>query len=258
MPRPLLLACFLACAGALSGQSNEANIIYRTLCFRQVNNITSLHVRGPGEGGMKEMPLWTAEFTRPDKMKLVDGKAVFFVPDKSPEAKEPFKPVAQVAVPPTNRVLFLFLPAPEGSPAPYEVRALAADEKSYPLGQTRVLNMAPVAMRIHLGENERVVGPGKGDILPKPKSLNKYDQFNVLIEFQRGEERMRVSNTRWKSSDRKGDLVIAFIDPVTKLPVSNLFEDVPATVDPNAAPANHGGDAPPPPPAPAPAAGARP
>ena len=58
------------------------------------------------------------------------------------------------------------------------------------------------------------------------------------VDFQRGEEWMRVSNTRWKSSDRKRDLVIAFFDPVTKRPMANLFEDVPATVDPNAVPTN--------------------
>ena len=247
--RPLLIGTlFVACAGLLPAQTNETNVTFRAVCFRHCGGLTSLHFRAQGSDGMKELALWTAEFTRPERMKIADGKAVFYVPDTTPNAKEPFKPLASVAVPDSPRLLFLFLPAAApaaDNPAPanpnanpYEIRVMAADDRSYPLGQTRVLNLAPTPMRIQLGEHEKIVAPTKGDILPKPTRLNRYDQFNVIIDFQRGEEWMRVSNTRWKSSDRKRDLVIAFFDPATKRPMANLFEDVPATVDPNAVPTN--------------------
>jgi len=236
----LLGTLLVACAGLLPAQTNETNVTFRAVCFRHLGGLTSLHFRGAGNEGMKELSLWTAEFTRPEQMKIADGKAVFYVPDTTPNAKEPFKPLAAVPVPDSNRLLFLFLPAAVNeatpNPNPYEIRAMAADDRNYPLGQTRVLNLAPTPMRIQLGEHEKIIAPTKGEILPKPTRLNRYDQFNVVIDFQRGEEWMRVSNTRWKSSDRKRDLVIAFLDPATKRPMANLFEDVPATIDPNAAP----------------------
>lgn len=237
----LIGTLLVACAGLLPAQTKETGVTFRAVCFRHCGGLTSLHFRAQGSDGMKELALWTAEFTRPDRMKIADGKAVFYVPDTTPNAKEPFKPLASVAVPDSPRLLFLFLPAAApatGNPAPanpnanpYEILVMAADDRSYPLGQTRVLNLAPTATRISLGEQQKVLAPMKTEIIPKPTRLNRYDQYNVLIEFLRGEEWMRVSNTRWKSSDRKRDLVIIFLDPVSKRPMASLFQDAPATAD---------------------------
>jgi len=136
----------------------------------------------------------------------------------------------------------VFLPGGgEGEDRPYRLLALPDDERSFPWGQLRLFNMAPVPVRFHLGEysgsRARTLEPGALDQIARIRKLNSYKMYNVVIEFQTKSGFVTTNNTRWKSIERKRDLAISFLDPKTRRPTVALFQDVRRQYDePPAAP----------------------
>ena len=213
--------------------ADEQTIEFRTLCFQHQEDIKEVLVPSPDgkDKRMLKVPLYRA-YSEKMKMRAVDGVATFVVRAPGAEGEKPaFRTVAQAKLPASRQVLFVFLPGGEkGSKRPYRLLALPDDERSFPWGHVRMINVAPVSVRFHLGEysgsKARTLKPGALDQIAGIRKLNPYKMYNVVIEFGTKSGFVTTNNTRWKSLERKRDLAIAFLHPKTRRPTVALFQDV--------------------------------
>lgn len=231
MRLPAAIALLLAAALACPAQEGTRQVEVRTLCFQHVDDIKKVYVPGTEPGMLTEVPLYLSSYSLPQKLKVKDGTVAFAVPDAAPQNPGGHRVIARTKVPAdTTRALFLFLPGDDPAKEPYKVVTFADDTRSFPWGSVRLINLAKVPVRFHLGEfsgeNAKTIAPGKLAVVPKVRKLNEFNQYNVLIEFQGPDGFVPVSNTRWKTVDGKRDLAIAYIDPAGMRPVVNLYEDI--------------------------------
>ncbi|MCX6878547.1 MAG: hypothetical protein NTW21_32745 [Verrucomicrobia bacterium] len=226
-----ILTCLLGTTLMLGGLAPAATEIrFRTLCFRYQDQLKEVLAAGADAKTMLPVPLFTV-YSLPATMTPTDGRAVFVLPDgKTPEGQPKYKPLASVVVPPVGEVLFLFLPAGKDAKQPYQVVALADDPHSFPWGNVRMLNLAKVPVRFHLGEysgsKARTVKPGGVDLVSRVRKVDDFNMYNVVVEFGTPDGFVPVSNTRWKAVAGKRDLVIACLDPETRKPLVNIYKDV--------------------------------
>lgn len=224
------LTCLIGITLVLGGLAPAATAIrFRTLCFRYQDQLKEVFTPDADGKTMLPVPLFTV-YSLPATMTPTDGRAVFMLPDgKTPEGKPKYKPLASVLVPPVSEVLFLFLSTGKDAKQPYEVVALADDPRSFPWGNVRMLNLAKVPVRFHLGEysgsKARTVKPGGVDLVSRVLRVDDFNMYNVVVEFGTPDGFVPVSNTRWKSVAGKRDLVIAFLDPETRKPLVNFYND---------------------------------
>jgi hypothetical protein len=229
----LLLIVFLTILTCSAIFADEQTIEFRTLCFQHQEDIKKVLTSSPDGKGkdMLEVPINRA-YSEKMKMTAKDGLAVFAVKVPGVDGEEPtFRTVAQAKLPASRQVLFVFLPGGgKGAKHPYRLLALADDERSFPWGHVRMINIAPVSVRFNLGEysgtKARTLKPNTRDQVAKIRKLNPYNMYNVVIEFQSKSGFAVTNNTRWKSIARKRDLAISFIHPKTRRPTVALFSDL--------------------------------
>jgi hypothetical protein len=237
----LVLLTVATCSAAVAA---EQIIEFRTLCFEHQEGIKEVLIPSPKgkDKGMLQVPLYRA-YSEKMKMRAEDGVAAFAVEVPGVDGEPPtYRTVARAKLPDSRQVLFVFLPGGgEGEERPYRLLALADDEGSFPWGQLRLFNLAPVPVRFNLGEysgsKARTLKPGALDQIAKIRKLNPYNMYNVVIEFQSKSGFAVTNNTRWKSIARKRDLAISFLHPKTRRPTVALFQDLRRQYDkPDAAP----------------------
>jgi hypothetical protein len=221
---PQLLGLTLAASA-----QETPNISLRTLCFTHVDQVQKVFATGSEPGSSVEVPLFTETFSNPVEVVATDGKLTFSL--AAPAKDVPVLPA--VKIPAGQRILCLFLPNPGKKNQPYRVVAMADDMASFPLGSIKLMNLTPAVLRFDLGEfsdaKGLTVAPGKtGQIatIRKVNHLNQYDA-NALYQMKPGEF-VQFYNSRWRSVAAKRDIAIAYLDPVSKQPTVNLYEDAPA------------------------------
>ena len=233
------LTCLLGTTLLLGGLATAATaeIRFRTLCFRYQDPFKEVLAAGADGKTMLPVPLFTV-YSLSATLTTTDGRAVFVLSDgKTPDGKPKYKPLASVVVPPVKEVLFLFLPAGKDAKQPYQVVAMPDDPRSFPWGNVRLLNLAKVPVRFHLGDysgsKARTVKSGGVDMVDRIRKVDDFNMYNVVVEFGTAEAFIPVSNTRWKSVAGKRDLVIAYLDPESRKPLVNFYKDVePAITSP--------------------------
>ena len=228
------LVLLFALAAPLAAQQAR-KVTLRTLCFTHVNGVKKVYLPGPEPGSLVEVPLFTEVFSLPVEASLAGGKATFFLSEAAPEAGKPRPALPPVNVPDSSKVLFLFLPNPGKPETPYLVVPMADDETAFPLGTTKAMNLTPANVRFDLGEfagpKGVVVAPGKTAIIEPVKKVNHLNQFDAKVMYEvKPKEFAEFYNSRWRSVAGKRDIAIAYVDPQTKKPMVNLYEDAPPAV----------------------------
>ncbi len=227
----LVFALFLTLTAASSGQESRT-ITLRTLCFQHVNNVKMLYLPGKEPGQLVEVPLFTEVFSLPVTATATGGKVSFLLTKEPPAQGKQAPALPPVAIPSAKEVLFLFLPNPGNKDVPYQVVAMGDDEASFPLGTTKAMNLTRANLRFDLGELSDAKGilvtPGKTTIIPPVRKVNHLNQFDAKVLYEVKPKEFAVFyNTRWRSVAGKRDIAIAYIDPRTKQPMVNLYEDAP-------------------------------
>ncbi|MFM2242489.1 MAG: hypothetical protein RLZ97_1344 [Verrucomicrobiota bacterium] len=232
MPRFLSALCLLLATAQLHAQKVE----FRTLCFEPRGGITEISVPGPKDGETLAIPLYQ-DYSPVFETIAKDGVIDFTVPDPDAKGGQPSqKSIGSAKIPGSGPLLFVFLPGPSEE-KPYHILTLKDDTTSFPWGHMRLLNIAKVPVRFHLGEHEgpkaKLVKPGAMIDVEPIRKLNAYNMFNVVIEFGTADGKFfTVNNTRWKAVKIKRSLAIAFVDARTEAPVVALFDDIqPAVVE---------------------------
>jgi hypothetical protein len=230
---PRFLVLMLALAAPLSAQTRKVTL--RTLCFSHVNGVKKVFLPGPEPGSLAEVPLYTEVFSLPVEVNITGGKASFLLSEAAPEPGKQRAALPAVNVPDSSKVLFLFLPNPGKPEAPYLVVPMADDESAFPLGTTKAMNLTPANIRFDLGEfagaKGVVVAPGKTAIIESVKKVNHLNQFDAKVMYEvKPKEFVEFYNSRWRSVAGKRDIAIAYMDPQSKKPMVNLYEDAPPAV----------------------------
>jgi hypothetical protein len=204
-------------------------VTFRAMCFQYMDEIDTVNLPAPGGAGKVEIPLPTSGFTPDFKAAFSDGLARFFVNRTNPATgKEEPKLIAEGKLASGERQVFLLLPSPDKALV-YRVHAMNDDEKSFPMGATRVMNLAPLKIRLNLaGADLPPIPAGDIVIYPPVKKADEWGMYTARIDFDNGKGGwIPVATQSWKTSDRKRDLVITMLDPKTRQPAIRLYQDIP-------------------------------
>lgn len=203
-------------------------VSFRVLCFEHRDNVTS--VLAPGDDAAKiEVPLYTNEFSDPLKARFTGGKAAFYVEEKLPDGKIGRKLVAEGSLGKGTRQAFVLIPTDQKTGAIYRIVAFDDAEESFPMGATRVINLAPFPIRLNLaGADMEAIKPGGIGVYPMVKKVDEWNMYTARIDFEVQEGQwVGVSTQSWKASERKRDWVVTRYDQATRQPAIRLYQDVP-------------------------------
>ncbi len=219
-----------ASVSLLSAHGQDARqVTFRVMCFKHVDDLTSASVPVKGGKEIGEVPLYTSGFSDEFEGSFDDGVARFFKEGTYPAASgaEP-EVIAEGKLTSDDRQAFLLLPSSDGK-IPYRVHAMSDDVDAFPMGSTRVLNLAALPIRLNLaGSNLPPIKPGGSVIYPQVKSVDEWNMYTARIEFSNGKEGwIPVASQSWKASDRKRDIVVMALDSKTKRPSIKLYQDIP-------------------------------
>lgn len=203
-------------------------VSFRVLCFEHRDNVTSVLAPGSDESKI-EVPLYTNDFSDPIKARFTGGKAAFYVEEKLPDGKIGRKLVAEGGLGKATRQAFVLIPTDQKTGAIYRIVAFDDSEESFPMGGTRVINLAPFPIRLNLaGAEMESIKPGGIGVYPMVKKVDEWNMYTARIDFEVKEGQwVGVATQSWKASDRKRDWVITRYDQVTRQPAIRLYQDIP-------------------------------
>jgi hypothetical protein len=223
-----LAAACLICL--LPARAQEARTVtFRAMCYQHMNEVTELSLPAPAGEGKSQIPLPTSGFTPDIKAAFTGGMVRFTRDEVDPTSgKTAPKVVAEGKLASGERQVFILLPSPDKNLV-YRVFAMNDDEKSFPMGATRVMNLAALKIRLNLaGTDLPPIPPGDVVVYPPVKKVDEWGMFTARIDFDNGKDGwIPVATQSWKTSDRKRDLVITMIDPKTRQPTIRLYQDIP-------------------------------
>jgi hypothetical protein len=223
------VCCLLGCFTSLSSAQGDARVVkFRVLCYEHARDTLKGFVSGEG-GGRDEVTFYTGGFGPQTSGKFADGKARFFIEKPGPDGKPVPTVVAEGKLGPSAVQVFLLFPEAKDSALVYKVVAFDDLETSFPMGSTRVINLATFPIRLSLAGTEMPpIKPGGLQVYPQVKQVDDWNMFSARIDFGVGEDKwVPVATQSWKASDRKRDWVITHIDPNTKEPALRLYQDIP-------------------------------
>ena len=213
----------------ISAQGAEGTeISFRLLCFEHRENVTS--VLAPLDNGKTlEIPLYTSDFSGVFKAKFKGGKASLYVQETTPDGAKQQKLVAEGKLAKSVRQAFVLIPTDSKTGPIYRIVAFEDGEETFPMGATRVINLAPFPIRLNLaGMNMPPIKPGGLGMYPEVKKVDEWNMYTARIQFGVAEGQwVDVATQSWKASKRKRDWVIARFDPATKQPAIRQYQDVP-------------------------------
>lgn len=214
----------------ISAQAQEGRAVtFRAMCYQHMGEVTEVSLPSPGGEGKTQIPLPTSGFTPDIKATFADGLARFTVDKTDPTTgKSGPTVVAEGKLASGERQVFLLLPSPDKKLV-YRVYAMNDDEKTFPMGATRVMNLASLKIRLNLaGADLPPIPPGEVVVYPPVKKVDEWGMYTARIDFDNGKGGwVPVSTQSWKTSDRKRDLVITMLDPKTRQPSIRLYQDIP-------------------------------
>jgi hypothetical protein len=218
-----LLALCLAGLAQLRAQAPAADgrLHFRTLGWRV--STTDLFIQRAGQA----VPIVVTDTARsPFYAHERAERIVLYRLVPGPENKPVPAPIAQVDVSAAGDwPLLVFLPAPEGSPQPYRVVALADDLRSFPAPASRFINLTQVELKASLGDQRFTLAPrGMHQVDPglKPDSAPETRYAAVAIE---GPTPRLLYGNNWVVRPTQRTLVIIFAQDGA-MQINRLVDDV--------------------------------
>lgn len=223
------LALFCLAALPLAAQDNARTVKFRVLCYEHVNGVIEGIAPAPG-GARVPVNFYTGGIGPQIEGRFSGERAVFFVEKPGPDGKIVRTILANGKLDPSPVQLFLLLPEVQKQADGSIYRLLAFDdsEAKFPMGATRVINLAPYDIRLNLaGTDLEPIKPGGMKVYPQVKAVDEWNMFSARVDFLAEDQWVPVSTQSWKASDRKRDWVITQINPQTKTPAISLYQDIP-------------------------------
>jgi hypothetical protein len=224
-----VLALFCLAVPPLAAQDNARTVKFRVLCYEHVNGV--IEGFAPAAGGNKvPVNFYTGGIGPQIEGRFAGDRAVLFAEKPGPDGKTVRTVLADGKLDSSPLQLFLLLPENKKQPDGPIYRLLAFDdsEAKFPMGATRVINLAPHDIRLNLaGADLEPIKPGGMKVYPQVKTVDEWNMFTARVDFLADEQWVAVATQSWKASDRKRDWVITQINPLTKSPAISLYQDIP-------------------------------
>lgn len=208
---------------------DEARLVkFRLLCYEHARDTIKALVVGP-EGGKQEVEFFTGGFSPQIAGKFTGGKVRFFTETLGSDGKTVTTIVAEGNLNPSSEQMFLLLPEAGDKGPVYKVLTFDDLEGSFPMGATRVINLASFPIRLNLaGADMPPVKPGGVQVYPQVKVVDEWNMYPARIDFGLvAAQWVPVATQSWKASERKRDWVITHLDPATHEPTIRLYQDIP-------------------------------
>lgn len=235
MKKLLAALALLAASVTVLPAQNSRKVAFRILCLETVKDLETIRlVSGDDATKDPEIKLYT------DISAVIEGEfktaeALFCTVKAGPDGKLVRTIIGRVPLEKSTRQLFVFMPSGEGADKlPYRVAAYDDDLKTFPLGNVRAINLAPVAVRFLLaGTITPAIPPGKYARFPHATKTDEYNMYPVVTEFQSADGQwVKGQSTSWKASTQRREIVITRVDMTFKQPSVQLFSDFPPWVEP--------------------------
>lgn len=225
---PVLCMALVCCAASVLAQDEGRLVKFRLLCYEHNRDTLKAFVVGAG-GGNEEVAFFTGGFGPQINGRFTEGKVRFFIETPGPDGKPVRKVVAEGNLGPSEVQMFLLFPEPKEHTNAYKVLAFDDLEASFPMGSTRVINLATYPVRLNLaGSDMPPIKPGGLQVYPQVKQVDEWNMFSARVDFGLADNNwVPVSTQSWKASNRKRDWVIAHVDPQTKEPAIRIYQDIP-------------------------------
>ncbi len=223
----LLGCCLLFASGPLRAQEDARAVKFRVLCFEHVKETLKGFVMGGG-GEKLEVDFYTGGFGPQVTGRFAGGKVRFYNEKAGPDGKPVRTVVGEGNLGDSPVQVFFLLPENKPNAPTYRVLAFDDQETSFPMGATRVINLAPFQVRLNLaGSDLAPIKAGGMAVYPQVKVVDEWNMFTAKIDFFAKEQWVSVATQSWKASDRKRDWVITQMDPATNSPAIRLYQDIP-------------------------------
>ncbi len=228
----LAVAASSAVFAAPSARAQEASgraVSFRVICPEHRDGITSAFLASPQGEDPGEIPLLSGNFTGEYKSRFPDNKVTLVAGGGDATI------VAEGKLASAARQVFLLLPDPAGK-HPYRILAMNDDERTFPMGGVRILNLCPGPVRFTIaGAEQKPISPGQITIYPPVKTVDEWNMYQVFIDYGTPEGGwVRVSTPSWKGTELKRDFVITTLDPRSRQPRIYNFKDIPPWRRPSA------------------------
>lgn len=213
---------------SLLGQDEARLVKFRLLCYEHARETIKAFVVG-ANGAKEEVIFYTGGFSPQTTGKFTGGKVRFFTEKPGSDGKPVVTIVAEGSLEPSAMQMFLLLPEVKEAGPVYKVLAFDDLEASFPMGSTRVINLANFPVRLNLaGADMPPIKRGGFQVFPQVKQVDAWNMFTARIDFAVATDKwVPVVTQSWKASNRKRDWVLAHVDPLTKQPVIRIYQDIP-------------------------------
>lgn len=218
----------------MSSAGGDRKVKFRTLCIERVEDVEKVVIGGSGkQAKAQEVALYT------DLSPVIDAvfetdEAVFYGEKTGADGTVERTPVGKAKLGQSGRQLFVFTPNEDSEEElPYRVLAFDDDEKSFPVGNVRAINLASVPVRYALSEADQVeVAAGESVQLPHPSEVNDYNLYPVTVEYKIDDgEWVLGKATNWKASNEKREISVTSFSADRKMLTVRLYGDLPPWLD---------------------------
>ncbi len=228
MNRKLFLASLLLLATAPASSAAPRKVSFRTLCIERAEGLDKVIVPVAGK---KAKPQEIALYT--DISPVIDGsflsdEAVFY--KGIPEGGAKPVAVGKARMGKSSRQLFVFIKNEGGEDEmPYRVLAFDDDEKSFPLGHVRAINLASVPVKYTVADNELPeIAAGGSTQIPHPKQVNEYNLYPVSVLYKNAQGGWTQGGTsNWKASEKTRQVAVTNDSAADKTLTVRIYSDIP-------------------------------
>lgn len=207
-----LLVAVLACLPLAASAEPPPTAAISVFCFRYAGDLQSLLVKSGAES-TETVELSTANLVGPVKAVVEDG-AVLFFQKPAGEGAAP-RPAAAVKLPVgCTRAVVVLVPAAQGEALPYRGFAFSHENRAFPMGSMKIVNLSPYPVRWNIGGEVMGLRPGGVEGF-RPKGEPGSNQ-NVVFQVEKDGRWLPLTTTRWAVRDDRRYLMCVYEDPATK------------------------------------------
>ncbi len=187
----LLPTCALLFVVPATAADKVVKVPLSIYCFEYAGDLKSVDVPS-GKSATRSVGLSSANVIDAGEALSVNGVISLY----GPPAEGVENPVvATLETGEIRQPLAVLTPAAEGEKPAYQSHVVDGDVKSFPMGSYLFVNLSAHPVRINYGEHTMEFPPA-GDKLFNPK-VKGGEVLGVSIEYQVGDEWLKVSSSRW-------------------------------------------------------------
>ena len=212
--------------------SQESSLQIRAVLHNSTQADAKFYV---GKVGEKMVPLNLADegLTDPQKVETENGSLSIFTSDAIDKSNALASLGATIKIPPGSaRFIVIVVPANPGTKTPYQILLLEDDPKSFPWGESRVVNLTPVDFALEVSDQKLRLPGGKITAVPKVTKVDEYNRAQTDFYYKQGEQWVVAAQREMTYVNGLRRVFVIYKTPGALAPdVRTLVDQLPAVVD---------------------------